>query len=97
LKSTVIALLFAKSTEAARFRPTAGSVPWGPKAADIPTWKEPDYPVDYFVPNFGVDHNILTTQNSLRIAEAQSKKKLKASFAQNDTPTDMRVPDLGAD
>jgi hypothetical protein len=33
----------------------------------------------------------------LRIAEAQSKKKLKASFAQNDTPADMRTPDLGAD
>lgn len=78
MKSTVIALLFAKSTEAARFRPTAGSVPWGPAPASRPNWKDvdgdKDVPRDYFVPNFGVDHNILTTQNSLRIAEAQGKK-----------------------
>jgi hypothetical protein len=65
MKSTVIALLFAKSTEAARFRPTAGSVPWGPKPATRPTWHDVDgdanVPRDYFIPNFGVDHNILTT------------------------------------
>ena len=56
-----------------------------------------DYPVNYFIPNFGTDHNILTTFNSLKIAEKGAKKTLKASFAQSDEPKDLRIPDLGAD
>jgi hypothetical protein len=44
-----------------------------------------------------MDHNILTTMNSLRIAEKGAGKSLKASFAQNDAPTDLRTPNLGAD
>merc|ERR1712032_123900 len=78
------------------FRPTAGSVPWG-GAATRPTWDTPDYPVNYYIPNFGLDHNMLTTMNSLKIAEAGAGKKLKASFAQNDAPGDLRTPDLGVD
>ena len=35
--------------------------------------------------------------NSLKIAEKGAKKSLKASFAQSDTPKDMRIPDLGVD
>jgi hypothetical protein len=79
----VISLLFA-STSAIKntYRPTAGSVPWG-SAAARPTWDTPDHPVNYFVPNLGVDHNILTTQNSLRIAESESKTQLNAKFAQS--------------
>ena len=93
----VIALLIS-GTEAINhgFRPTAGSVPWGPADATRPTWDTPTHPVNYFVPNFGMDHNVLTTMNSLQIAESGSGKALKASFAQ-DKHEDMRVPDLGQD
>ena len=28
---------------------------------------------DYFVPNFGVDHDIISTQNNLKNAEAKAK------------------------
>jgi len=79
-----------------RYRPTAGSVPWG-GAATRPTFDTPDYPVNYYIPNFGMDHNILTTMNSLKIAEKGAKKELKATFAQNDAPADLRIPDLGKD
>jgi len=67
------------------YRPTAGSVPWG-GAASRPEWDTPPYPVNYYIPNFGVDHNILTTLNSLKIAEKGAKKELKAAFAQSDAP-----------
>jgi hypothetical protein len=55
------------------FRPTEGSVPWG-GAATRPTWDTPDYPVNYYIPNFGMDHNVLTTMNSLKIAEKGAGK-----------------------
>jgi len=93
---TVLAALMLSSASAVKFRPTAGSVPWG-GAATRPTWDTPDYPVNYYIPNFGMDHNILTTMNSLRIAEKGAGKALKASFAQNDAPSDLRTPNLGAD
>lgn len=35
--------------------------------------------------------------NSLKIAEKTNGKTLKASFAQNDSPGDLRMPDLGQD
>ena len=35
--------------------------------------------------------------NSLKIAERGAKKNLKANFAQNDTPKDLRMPDFGRD
>ena len=69
MKYFTAAFFLVNSTEAVRFRPTPGSVPWGPAPAEVPTWHTPDYPVNYFVPNFGVDHNILTTQENLRNAE----------------------------
>ena len=34
------------------------------------TWKPTDpasHPVDYFVPNFGVDHDIIATQNHEKV------------------------------
>ena len=34
------------------------------------------HPVDYFVPNFGVDHDIKTNENSLAIAEKERGHKL---------------------
>ena len=32
---------------------------------------KPGYPMDYFVPNFGVDHDIIHTENSAKQAEKQ--------------------------
>jgi len=41
-------------------------------------WKK-----DYFIPNFGVDHDIITTQNNLKNAEASRGHKwvVKESLA----------------
>lgn len=93
---SICALLSSVSSVKVGYRPPPGSVPWT-KAASRPTWDTPDYPINYYVPNFGVDHNILTTMNSLKIAERGAKKELKANFAQNDKPKDLRVPDFGQD
>ena len=41
-------------TSAISFRPIEGSVPWH-KAISKPTWTDPDWPVGYKVPSFGVD------------------------------------------
>jgi len=82
----VVALMVATSSAVQlQYRPTAGSVPWG-GAASRPEWDTPPYPVNYYIPNFGMDHNILTTMNSLKIAEQGAGKKLKAAFAQSDAP-----------
>lgn len=98
MQSSLVVALLIGSTSAVKlgYRPPAGSVPWG-GAASRPEWDTPPYPVNYYIPNFGMDHNILTTMNSLKIAEKGAHKELKASFAQNDAPVDMRIPDLGAD
>ena len=95
--SLVVSVLFAQTSAInLNYRPPAGSVPWH-GVSSRPTWDTPDYPTNYYVPNFGVDHNILTTMNSLKIAERGAKKSLKANFAQNEKPKDMRVIDLGQD
>jgi len=41
------------------FRPFDGTVPWH-EEAKTPEWHDPkDYPINYFVPHFGVDSDIL--------------------------------------
>ena len=92
----VVALLGAVTSVKIAYRPPEGSVPWH-QPASRPTWDTPDYPINYYVPNFGVDHNILTTMNSLKIAERGAKKSLRANFAQSDNPKDLRLPDFGKD
>jgi len=70
----VIALLLSDTSAINHgFRPTQGAVPWH-GAATRPTWDTPDHPVNYFIPNLGMDHGILTTMNSLKIAENRDKK-----------------------
>ena len=92
----IIALLFSGvSAVQIKYRPPNGTVPWT-GVATRPTWDTPDYPVNYYIPNFGVDHSILASMNSLRIAEKEEKKELKAKFVQESSP-DMRIPDLGKD
>ena len=39
-----------------------------------PTFKHPDgFPKDYPVPDFGVDHDILSTAEAIKVAEALTK------------------------
>jgi len=58
----------------AYFRPIPGTNPWHKDDAAISraTWVKPDWNVNYFVPNFGVDRDIITTQNNA----AKAEKKL---------------------
>ena len=54
---------------AIKYRPYPGSVPWGGDA-DKPEWEDPqDHKVNYFVPNFGLDHDILDSQQNLKEME----------------------------
>ena len=47
-------LLFVSSTAAISFRPPTGTVPWV-GARTEPAFLKPDHPVNYPVPDFGVD------------------------------------------
>ena len=40
-----------------KFRPLEGTVPWH-KDVSQATWVKPDWNVDYYVPNFGVDVDV---------------------------------------
>jgi hypothetical protein len=62
--------------------------------------KPKGYPVDYKVPNFGVDKEILASQLHLKKAEKKLKKKLVGDFFDNQTPKyplNYKVPSLGLD
>ena len=39
------------------FRPPAGTAPWHEEKREW-KWHKPDYPMNYVVPNFGIDHDI---------------------------------------
>jgi hypothetical protein len=58
------------------------------------------HPVDYKVPNFGVDKEILASQLHEKKAEKQLKKKLVGDFFDDQTPKyklDYKVPNFGLD
>ena len=59
MKSITLGLFAILATEssAIKFRPTEGSTPWH-KQETGSTWLEPKWPVNYVVPQFGVDHDI---------------------------------------
>ena len=59
----------------ASMRPYAGTAPWY-KEASHATWVKPDWDVDYFVPNFGVDTDIIATANHMHAAEEKLGHKL---------------------
>ena len=80
------------------YRPTPGSVPWGADATK-PEWVDPqDHPVNYFVPNFGVDNDIGSTFKNTADAEEKLGHTLQASF---DPPKSFKkdyfVPHFGED
>lgn len=62
--------------------------------------KGPDYPVDYFVPNFGEDKEISQTKLTIRDTENRMNHKIKVSTKKDKEPTypqDYAVPDFGQD
>ena len=65
----------------ASFRPYAGTAPWY-KMASTATWVDPDWNVGYTVPNFGVDHDIVSTQAHIAAAETKLSHKLYANLGQ---------------
>lgn len=81
----------------AAFRPTKEQAPWY-KTASKSTWNTPDWPVNYKVPNFGVDSDIKNTQKNIQNAEEKLKTKFTASFDKpKGPPMDYFVPNLGKD
>lgn len=62
--------------------------------------KNPLNPRNYFVPDFGVDHDILHVQHAIDISEKKLKHTLDASFDATKNPVNPRdyfVPDFGVD
>ena len=57
--------------QAIKFRPYAGTAPWHKEAADIEETSEvkPDWPVDYFVPDFGVDEDMKYAKKAIKVSE----------------------------
>lgn len=43
-----------------KFRPLDGTVPWHKEVSQA-TWVKPDWDVGYFIPNFGVDSDVVDT------------------------------------
>ena len=89
-------ILFVSSSTAISYRPPEGSNPWH-NAASESTWNKPDWEVDYFVPNFGMDTDIKTTQANLKATEAKLNVTLTATKLPKPDPTDYFVPNLGMD
>ena len=59
-----------------------------------------DYPVDYFVPDFGMSHEMVYTQNSIKNAEEKLNHEIKASWKDDKNPGNPRdyfVPNFGVD
>ena len=58
-------------------------------------------PIDYFVPDFGVAHEIRYTQNSIKQAEKNAGQAIVADFKWKptgpDVPRGYFVPDFGVD
>lgn len=61
--------LFTSQAVAIKYRPPAGTVPWGSDAT-LPEWRDPqDHKVNYFIPNFGEDSDIKASKKNMAAAE----------------------------
>jgi hypothetical protein len=49
-----------KADSNGKFRPYPGTVPWHEEVKEA-TWVKPDWDVNYFIPNFGTDAEIMDT------------------------------------
>jgi hypothetical protein len=80
-----------------KYRPTPNSAPWH-KAVKRTSWDSPTWPVNYKVPDFGVDEDIANTSTNLAGSEKLLKTQLHADFkAAASIPRDYFVPDFGLD
>jgi hypothetical protein len=81
----------------ATFRPTKEQAPWY-KTSKASTWNTPDWPIGYTVPNFGVDHDVMSTQQHIASAEGALNHQFQASFEKpKGHPVDYFVPNFGKD
>jgi len=92
----ILALLFAGSAEAVRYRPFVdGRTPWyktSPGVAPV------DFPHDYKVSDFGVDHEIKSSLAHTAAAEAKlGEWKNAAKPPPGPPPRDYFVPNFGED
>ena len=65
-----------------------------------PSWTDPTWPVNYKVPNFGVDTDIINVKNAIGQSEKKLKKTMTANFGATAAPVNPRgytVPDFGID
>ena len=67
------------------YRPPAGSVPWV-KEVKANTWVDPDWDINYFVPDFGIDHQIEASLENMENAEKKLKHTMQASFKKPKGP-----------
>ena len=72
---------------------------WAPKKCWPPQSSpcEQDIKRDYFVPNFGEDHDIAAAQKHIKDAETELKHNWVPALKGKPDPTDYRVPDFGMD
>jgi len=69
-----------------------------PLLAWSPTPAKAAYPKDYFVPNFGLDHDILNTGTDISVAEGMLSHKLDIDTSKKKgPPKNYFVPDFGMD
>lgn len=59
--------------------------------------KEKPYPMNYVVPNFGVDQEILDFQSNLAKTESELGKKFNPKLKEDPHDTDYKVPNFGVD
>jgi len=79
------------TTLAVRFRPySSESAPWEKIAVSAGMLKPPDFPINYEVPNYGVDQDILNTEANLKSTEKILGKTLHADFDQKSNPDNPR-------
>ena len=83
------------------YRPPVGSVPWH-LPITVPDFEEVgSHPVNYFVPDFGVDRDIINVTDAISQSEKVLKKDLHADFKADKpgvaTPRNYFVPDFGVD
>jgi len=59
---------------------------------------EPGHPMDYFVPDFGVDHDILASNVGLKVAEKTVGHNWDFKFEKKPAwEAGFKVPDFGVD
>jgi len=80
-----------------RYRPLPGTAPWD-KEVPANSWQTPTWDVNYFVPNFGLDHTIKASLKNTKDAEEKLKHVMAASFdTPKGHPKDYYVPNFGKD